>query len=224
MNFSPKTMISVVNICPCLMHFLRESRSDSDQRFFTELYRSLATRVLKSAPRAESLDGKGESLFHKEVREAILDNFVKLLMSDREGYSEYLDFYEIRFDSAVACMRDSAQRQIRRAHKRLVPIGDPDSGELSSAVEASAGTFDPFSNPEYCRNEYRLRLDAAINQLPPLQRSIMEVIRNGFPIESKDPGAASISKTLQKAEKTIRNQRNKAIESLREALKISSQP
>jgi hypothetical protein len=44
------------------------------------------------------------------------------------------------------------------------------------------------------------------------------MIRTGIPIDSKEAGQITIAKALDKSEKTIRNQRDKAYAVLRETL------
>ena len=46
----------------CLVYFIRASRRDNNEAWFERLYRILIERVLRSLPRAESPDGKTESL------------------------------------------------------------------------------------------------------------------------------------------------------------------
>jgi hypothetical protein len=44
------------------------------------------------------------------------------------------------------------------------------------------------------------------------------MLRQGFPIDSKDPDAVTIAKTLKRSEKTIRLHRDRALKALRAAL------
>ena len=61
-------------------------------------------------------------------------------------------------------------------------------------------------------------MDAAIDALPPEQIRIMHMLRQGFPIDSKEPDVMTIAKALGRSEKTIRTYRDKAIATLRLAL------
>ena len=58
-------------------------------------------------------------------------------------------------------------------------------------------------------------MDAAIEGLPPDQIRIIEMLRQGIPIDSKEAGAVTIAKALGKSEKTIRTHRDKALAALR---------
>jgi DNA-directed RNA polymerase specialized sigma24 family protein len=44
------------------------------------------------------------------------------------------------------------------------------------------------------------------------------MLRQGIPIDSKEPGAVTIARTLGKSEKTIRTHRDRAFAALRAAL------
>ena len=204
----------------CLLQFVRASRKDDSDAYFEQLYKSLNERVLRRLPEAENADGKTLSLTKIEIREKAFGRFVALLAEDRSVYCERLDFFEVRFDGAVANLRRDAQEQVWREENRSTTLGyDDETGELSVEVEQAAGSFDPFESSDLDPDAYRFRLDAAIDNLPLLQRRIIEMIRQGIPIVSKDPDAMSIAKALNKSEKTIRTHRDKAYVALRTALK-----
>jgi hypothetical protein len=78
--------------------------------------------------------------------------------------------------------------------------------------------YKPFETEKIEDRDYRLRLDGAIDTLPPLQQRIVQMLRKEVPIDSKDPYAVTISKTLGKVEKTIRLNRDKAYVVLRRIL------
>jgi hypothetical protein len=200
----------------CLVHFIRASRSDNNEAWFERLYRILMERVLRSLPRAESFDGKTESLTRGTVRDKVYSGFVELLSTDRAAYVDKLDYFEVRFDGAVASLRRDAQEQAWREENRSRPLEyDEESAELSPVVESAAGTYDPFASSDFDDLAYRLRLDAAIDALPPEQRRIIHMLRQGFPIDSKEPDVMTIAKALNRSEKTIRTYRDKAFAALR---------
>ena len=148
-----------------------------------------------------------------------MDRLVEWIVSDRAACVKRLDFFEVRFDMALARLLHSAERKIWRHENRTVAIeDDSESEEISKEVEVAVGSFDFLDNLENYSFEYRLALDAAIDQLPPLQQQIVEMLRHQIPIDSKVPGVVTISNTLGKVEKTIRNQRDKAFATLREKL------
>lgn len=203
----------------CLVYFIRASRHDNNEAWFERLYRILMGRVLRSVPKSESSDGKTESLTRIVVRDKVFSRFVELLSADRASYVDKLDYFEIRFDGAVASLKRDAQEQAWRDENRSQPLEyDEESGELTAEVERAAGAHDPFATTDFDDPVYRLRLDAAIEALPPEQIRIIHMLKEGFPIDSKEPDVMTISKALGRSEKTIRTYRDKAIATLRLAL------
>lgn len=203
----------------CLVYFIRASRRDNNEAWFERLYRILIERVLRSLPRAESPDGKTESLTRGLVRDKVFSRFVELLSADRSAYVEKLDYFEIRFDGAVASLRRDAQEKAWRDENRSQPLEyDDDSGELSAEVEAAAGNYDPFAGSNIDDPAYRSRFDAAIEALPPEQSRIIHMLRQGIPIDSKEPDVMTIAKALGRSEKTVRTYRDKAFATLRSAM------
>ncbi len=209
----------------CLLHFLRRTREDDFEGHFADLFELFAARVFGRMLSGKSSDGQRVSLSRQSIREEVMDNLVKWIVSDRTDYVKRLDFFEVRFDMALARLICSAERKVWRHENRTVEIEDEsEPGEISREVETAIGSFDFLDNPENYSFEYRLALDAAIDQLPPLQQQIVEMLRHQIPIDSKVPGVVTISKTLGKVEKTIRNQRDKAFATIREKLDHLQQP
>jgi hypothetical protein len=202
-----------------LVYFLRASRHDNNEAGFDRLYRILTERVLRSLPRAESVDGETESLTRGVIRDKVFGRFVELLSADRAGYVDKVDYFEVRFDGALASLRRDAQEQAWRDENRSQPLEfDEESGELSPEVEAAVGVYDPFAASDFDDPAYRLRLDAAIEALPTEQSRIIHMLRQGFPIDSKEPDAMTIAKALGRSEKTVRTHRDKALAVLRAAM------
>lgn len=204
----------------CIVYFIRASRHDNNEAWFERLYRILMERVLRSVPKSESSDGKTESLTRSVVRDKVFSRFVELLSADRASYVDKLDYFEVRFDGAVASLKRDAQEQAWRDEKRSQPLEyDEESGELTAEVEKAAGSHDPFAAaPDFDDPVYRSRLHAAIEALPTEQIRIIHMLKEGFPIASKEPDVMTISKALGRSEKTIRTYRDKAIAALRLAM------
>ena len=181
----------------CLIYFVRASRADNSTAGFDLLYKVLAERVLRSLPRAESADGTTASLTNSVIRDKVFGRFIELLSADRSEYSEKLDYFEVRFDGALASLRQDAQEQAWRDEKRATSlVFDEETGELSEEVERAAGSFDWSSASEIDGSDYRFRFDAAIDALPEEQIRIIEMLRKGVPIDSKEANAVTISKVL----------------------------
>jgi hypothetical protein len=207
-----------VNFVPteCLIYFVRASRADNSTAGFDRLFKVLAERVLRSLPRAESADGTTTSLTNSVIRDRVFGRFIELLSADRSEYSEKLDYFEIRFDGALASLRRDARAQAWREENRSTTLEfDEETGEPSEEVERAAGSFDWSFDSEIDGADYRFRLDAAIDALPPEQMRIIEMLRKGVPIDSKEPNAVTIAKALGKSEKTIRTYRDKAFVAIR---------
>lgn len=203
----------------CLVYFIRASRRDNSEAWFERLYRILIERVLRSLPKAESSDGRTESLTRGVVRDKVFSRFVELLSADRADYVDKLDYFEVRFDGALASLRRDAQEKAWRDENRSQPLEyDEESGELSPEVEAAAGAHDPFAASDFDDPAYRSRLNAAIEALPTEQSRIIHMLRQGFPIDSKEPDVMTIAKALGRSEKTIRTYRDKAFATLRAAM------
>ncbi|MGO9428727.1 DNA-binding response regulator [Rhodoblastus sp.] len=203
----------------CLVYFIRASRRDNNAVWFERLYRILIERVLRSLPRAESSDGKTESLTRGVVRDKVLGRFVELLSADRAAYVDKVDYFEVRFDGALASLRRDAQGQAWRDENRTQPLEyDEESGEVSLEGEAASMTYDPFAASDFDNPTYRSRLDAAIEALPTEQSRIIHMLRQGFPIDSKEPDVMTIARALDRSEKTIRTYRDKAFAALRGAM------
>lgn len=203
----------------CLVYFIRASRRDNNEAWFERLYRILIGRVLRSLPKAESSDGRTESLTRGVVRDKVFSRFVELLSADRADYVDKLDYFEVRFDGALASLRRDAQEKAWRDENRSQPLEyDEESGELSPEVEAAAGAHDPFAASDFDDPAYRSRLDAAIEALPTEQSRIIHMLRQGFPIDSKEPDVMTIAKALGRSEKTVRTYRDKAFAALRAAM------
>lgn len=203
----------------CLVYFIRASRSENSEAWFEKLYRILAERILRCLPKPESPDGETLSLPKEAVRDKVFGRFMELLSADREGYVEKLDYFEVRFDGALANLRKDAQEKVWRDENRSKPLEyDDETGEPSAELEKAAGAHDPFAAPDFDDPAYRSRLEAAIDALPAEQSRIIHMLRLGFPIDSKEPGVMTIAKALGRSEKTVRTYRDKAFATLRAAM------
>ena len=201
----------------CLVHLVREHRTRPFDTCSEVLFRTLLERVLHGLPKPESWDGESERLTDGNVQDEGKYRFLEMLGRDRiQEYVEALDFFEIRFASALKKLRVDAQRKVYRREDPIENIEiDYETGEVAEKVERAAGSFDPFESDKICNFDYLLHLDEAIDALPDLQKAIVEMIRKGIPIESNEPSIVNISNILGKTPKTIRTHRDKAYATLR---------
>lgn len=207
----------------CLLHLVRSSRSDNSDTHFETLYRALRQRVLARLPRTEvGRDADGKILVSQtnmRIVDAVMDRFQELLILDRSGYDERLDYFEVNFDAAVASLRLTARKKAWKEENRSEPMTyDDETSELNAEIEMAAAAQNPLDPSKLDDPDYRLRLDAAIDALPERQRRIIELLRKEVPIDSKEPGVQTIVLILKCAEKTVRNRRDSAYAAIRKAL------
>ena len=208
----------------CLMYLVRARRSDNSDRYFGRLYRILIERLMRRLPASKSRDGRTESLTREKVRDSVLGRVAELLVADRASPLDKLDYFEVRFDGALASLRRDAQEKAWREENRTQSIEfNEETGGPSPEVERASGSFNPFNSSDSDDADYRTRLDAAIDALPIEQIRIIEMLRLGVPIDSEDPYAVTIAKTLRKSERTIRLHRDKAFAALRALTKRSEE-
>ncbi|MGL6046743.1 MAG: RNA polymerase sigma factor [Vogesella sp.] len=194
-----------------LLHFVRNAAPGTYREKLTE---KLLGRVVSRVRPITNPGVDTISLTSMNIREAVVDHFVDLLLSDRTKYDERLDYYEVNFNAAIAADRHDASDRHWKYENRNDCL-ETENGEISVQVESIVDGYNPFDPDELDMKNYRLLLDDAIDSLPELQRRIVVMLRQEVPIESKDPSTQSISKVLGKSEKTIRTHRDKAFASLR---------
>ncbi|MCY1221445.1 hypothetical protein D9M68_210000 [compost metagenome] len=198
-----------------VLHFLRQGSCSVEVR--EQLMLLLLERLYRRLPKPNSSNGQTASLTTTNIRDDVCDRFVDLLLGDADEYDERLDFYEINFNQALACDILDAKRKHWTIENRGTELGSEDE-EISAHVEEAAGQYDPFDPEELDKKDYRRRLQDAIDTLPELQQQIVEMWRQDIPIDSSDPSVMTISKALERSEKTIRTHRDKAFASLRRRL------
>lgn len=201
-----------------LTYFLRRAWACGAQAEFREVFELLMRRVARSLASAitDSRMAGAEG-----IREEILGRFSERVAKDCNGRFAMLDFFEVRFDLALARFRKTVLRQIGPTSALTVSLyedGD-EALDLSPEVEAAAAEF-LGGDPQKIDNEaFRLELEAAIDALPDDQRRVVGLLRQGFQIDSKDPNVVTIAKLLKCDERTVRNRRDRAVKSLRIALR-----
>lgn len=201
----------------CLLYFVRCSAL-TNQAFFEPLFRVLSERIFRKLPRAANHGGSSVSMLNSDIQESVFDRIVEMLMLDKAGYEDRLDMFEVRFDLAFSNLKKDAQEKFYRSDNRNTELEYDDSEDTTTEVETASKSFNPFEETDLNHFHYRRELDAAIETLPDLQKRIIEMIRLDFRIDSIDPQEMTISRALNKSEKTIHNQKNKAFARLRSLL------
>lgn len=207
----------------CVLYFVRRP-SGNGELLFREMFAILRERILAAVPvPPQRIAGSGklaESSIDLEIREAVLHKFHVLLCTDRRGYEERLDFYECRFNAAIASLRATARRDVRKAASRQESL-DSETGptEPSPEVESALARV-RFPAAEGGQDFlFRSKLLRAISVLPADERRVVELLLEGLPIDSKDEETLTVAKVLGCTEKTVRNRRDRAFPKLRDALK-----
>jgi hypothetical protein len=108
----------------CLLYFVRATRADNSDAHFERLYKLLISRLLRALPKAETMKDGVEQIDQTKnrIRDAAYDRFVRMLAADRQDYSEQLDYFEVRFDGAVANLRRDAREQAWREENCRLPV------------------------------------------------------------------------------------------------------
>lgn len=206
----------------CVMHFVRLSREKGDALPYQALFEVLRIRVMKLTPVRYRRIGTEQyvpaSSYAADLQERVLDKFLQILCKDREAYNERLDFYEVRFNMAISRLRSTAKKALTKHKDREQPAEyEEESGSLTAEMEARLASMRNLPSPE--EMFFRFEQLQAIDQLPPDQRRIIQLIHvQDMPIESKDPGTQSIANLLGCTGRTVRNRRDRAYQTLRNAI------
>lgn len=203
----------------CLLYLVR-TRYGSKPKVTERLFHLLAERVLRRLPPRTGTSGSAVNLTTSSITDEVYGNFIALVSRDSQDYFEKLDYFEVRFDDALSTLRLDARKKAWRHENRSIAIeADPETGELPVALEKSLGPTEAFDIKKLEQADYRSRLGEAIDSLPPLQRQIITLLRQGMKIESQDPQEMTIAKALHKSERTIRTHRDIAFPILATILK-----
>lgn len=206
----------------CILYFVR--RLDFGDEAFRDLFEILRQRVLRSVRvPAQPVAGAtkfAEKIGDLEVRETVLQKFQVLFCKDRREYDDRLDFFECRFNSALACLRKTAQEKVELDDSRYesTDFGDDSAGSAKETELALLAMRDAL-NDRGLDFLYRSKLHAAINALPPDLRRVVELTFQEVPDGPKGGDAITICNLVGCNEKTVYNRRKKAFEALRDALK-----
>ena len=208
----------------CVLYFVRRPPPAGGDEAFRTLFMLLRQRVRRAVRvtkrRLPGTGKVGESDFDLGVRDSVVGQFQIILCRDLQGYDDRLDFFECRFDGAIANLRRNARRDAGRATAGQEPLYDEgDSNSPSPEVEAAfadmkGGLQD--GPPDFL---YRSKLRAVIDSLPDNERRVLELRFEGVPIDPDDKSKPSIVKYLKCSEKSVRIWWGKATERIREAMK-----
>lgn len=199
----------------CLLHLLRSTRLDNSDHRFAELFEVLLDRV------ARSLKGsiRPSSLYDpEELRQDVADKFVDLLVEDRNQPGERLDYFEVRFASALAALRIDVLRASGRLAAKEDHVEDmhDEEGQPLPVLAKQLREFFQAEGAEQERERFRNELLRAIDRLPDHERVAVTLVLKGHPIEGDD--AETIAKLCGVSDRAIRYRLQKAYEKLRREL------
>mgnify|MGYP000232872108 CR=1 FL=1 len=205
-----------------LVYHLRLTKSYNSDGRFVDIYNILRDRVEAACPRPNrQVDDKVfEDARIAEIRDATVDHVTELMFTDRQGYDEQLDIYEVVFDKAVRSAHITKLRKVNRRENATEEMEDAVTGEVRAVVEAA---LDRYKNVGLTAEEdfdYRIHLRRAIDVLPTDEREVIDLLLADIPIETNKDGEPSMTELLGCVEKTVRNRRDRAFAKIRRVLDV----
>ena len=185
---------------------------------FKVLFDNLITRVMQilMSKVSDQVYDRAEG-----IREEILDQLIELIAIDRNESGTKLDYYEVNFNHALESLRVSHLRKVSTVDVRSVPLTVENEGvvDISPEVEEKVKGVIDLQYSEWNDPSFRSIVLRAIDDLPSDQKHVIGLLLQGMPIESSDESVITISRALDCTDRTVRNRRNRAFETLREKLK-----
>ncbi len=205
-----------------IVYHLRQTKCDNSNGRFVKLYNILRDRIEAVCPRpTRKVAGKiSEDARTAEIRDATVEHITDLMFTDRQGYDEQLDIYEVVFDKAVRSAHITKLRKVSRRENATEEVQDAVSGEVRAVVEAALGRYKKAGLTVEEDFDYRIHLRRAIDALPVDEREVIDLMLADIPIETKKDGEPSMTELLGCVEKTVRNRRDRAFTKIRQELNV----
>lgn len=205
-----------------LVYHLRQTKSDNSDGRFVALYNILRDRIEAACPRPnrQVADKVYEDARTAEIRDATVDHVTELMFTDRQGYDEQLDIYEVVFDKAVRSAHITKLRKVNRRANATEEVEDTVSGEVCAVVEVALDRYKKVGLTTEEDFDYRIHLRCAIDALPADEREVIDLLLADIPIETNQDGEPSMTELLGCVEKTVRNRRDRAFAKIRRALDV----
>ena len=205
-----------------LVYYLRQTKSDNADGRFVALYNILRDRIEAACPRPNrQVDDKVyEDARTAEIRDATIDHITELMFTDRQGYDEQLDIYEVVFDKAVRSAHITKLRKVNRRENATEEVDDTLTGDVRAVVEAALDRYKKAGLTAEEDFDYRIHLRRAIDALPTDEREVIDLMLADIPIETNKDGEPSMAELLGCVEKTVRNRRDRAFAKIRRALDL----
>lgn len=205
-----------------LVYHLRQTKLDNSDGRFVQLYDILRNRIEAACPRPNRHAGEKihEDARLSEIRDATVNHVTELMFTDRQGYDEQLDIYEVVFDKAVRAAHITKLRKVNRRERATEDVEDEVTGDVRAVVEAALERYKKVGLTAEEDLDYRIHLRGAINALPTDEREVIDLMLADIPIETNKDGEPSITELLGCVEKTVRNRRDRAFAKIRQALAL----
>lgn len=205
-----------------LVYHLRQTKSDNSDDRFVSLYDILRDRIEAACPRPNRhiSDKTYEDARIAEIRDATVEHVTELMFTDRQGYNDQLDIYEVVFDRAVRTARITKLRKVNRRENATEELEDTDTGEVRDVVEAALDRYKKAGLTAEEDFDYRIHLRRAIDALPKDEREVIDLMLADIPIETNKDSEPSMTELLGCVEKTVRNRRDRAFAKIRQALEL----
>ncbi|NQY97496.1 MAG: sigma-70 family RNA polymerase sigma factor [Henriciella sp.] len=201
-----------------LVYFLRRSKEENSEVHFQRLYEIVVERVSDLCG-VRTLDGEID-LHTADMQEKVTAKVIELIALDRDDYETRLDYFEINFNHAIARLRRTAERSVRRKQGRTVSINQSQtSGETDLRIETALQAGDPSRMTSEQKNLFRISVLPAISLLPEKEQEVIILMMQDFQVESSKSGEPTISDMLGCSPRTVRNRYNSAVENLKRILK-----
>lgn len=205
-----------------LVYHLRQTKSDNSDDRFVSLYNILRDRIEAACPRPNHhiSDKTYEDARIAEIRDATVEHVTEIMFTDRQGYNDQLDIYEVVFDRAVRSARITKFRKVNRRENATEELEDAATGEVRDVVESALDRYKKAGLSTEEDFDYRIRVRRAIDALPKDEREVIDLMLADIPIETNKDGKPSMTELLGCVEKTVRNRRDRAFAMIRQTLEL----
>ncbi|NOZ51690.1 MAG: sigma-70 family RNA polymerase sigma factor [Gammaproteobacteria bacterium] len=207
-----------------LIYYLRHKELALEKRHVEALFKSFYTRIETSLNQSIP-DSRVDRA--RDIREEIVVRIMEKIASDRNTQQDKMYYWEVNFNHAFESFRKDILKQLGPTYKSdplrnatALSQSAEEGLDVSPEVEAAAAEFFNPNQSKLDDPAFRLRLLAAINDLPDDEKRAVGLILQGIQIESKDPDVMTISKALKCRERTVRNRLSRAYSKLKDALQV----
>jgi RNA polymerase sigma factor (sigma-70 family) len=209
-----------------LLYVLRDLSLSLKERQYEAVFKALFSRLEVSL---KKLVSDAKFIQAADIRQEIMCRMAEMIATDRKSGEEKLDYYEVNFNHAFACLRKDVLRDMGPAKDDPLEKSGPltkvlgDESEVLPVVEERVREFYELGASKLDDPSFRSALYDAINNLPDDERHVVGLMLKGMQVEAKDPNVQTISKILGCSDRTVRNRLRRAYTKLREVLLVEEE-